>query len=152
MRTPTHPRSPVRALAAMAVSLLALALLPTGAQAAISYTKEPFKAYEEQLAAGQVQEVTINKRLRTLRVTLSNGSHVLAKYKAHEEPSVRRKLNGRHVTVHVLSSGAATAVATRGKTKVHHKIRYIVGGVVIAIVVVVGGVVLYNRRKRAQAI
>jgi hypothetical protein len=152
MRTPTHPRLPGVAIAALAASLLlATSLLPAGAQGAISYTKEPYKSYEEQLAAGQIQEVTINKRLRSLRVTLTDGRHVLAKYAAHEEPKVRRNLAAKAVTVHVLSTTAATSVAAHGKTKVHHKIRYIVGGVVIALVVIVGGVVFYNRRKRAQA-
>jgi hypothetical protein len=152
MRTPTLPRWTGVAFATIAASLLlAMSFLPAGADGAISYTKEPYTTYGEQLAAGQIQEVTINKRLRTLRITLTDGRHVLAKYAAHEEPRVRERLAAKHIPVHVLSSSAATAVAARGKTKVHHKIRYIVGGVVIALVVIVGGVVFYNRRKRAQA-
>jgi hypothetical protein len=152
MTTPTLPRSQGFVAAVMAVSLLlAMSLLPAGAQGAISYTKESFKTYEEQLAAGQIQEVTINKRLRSLRVTLTDGRHVVAKYAAHEGPKQRERLEAKHVKVQVLSSSAAKAVAERGKTKVHHKIRYIVGGVVIAVVVIVGGVLFYNRRKRAQA-
>jgi hypothetical protein len=150
MKTQTLPPTPASALAAAAVSLLllALSLLPTAAQAAVSYTRETFQAYEEQLAAGQIQEVTINKRLRSLRVTLTDGRHVLAKYAAKEEPKVSKSLKAKHVTVHVLSSTAAKAEQSKGK--VHHKLRYIAGGIVIAVAVIVGGVVFYNRRKRAE--
>jgi hypothetical protein len=144
-----RPR-PAAALAAAAVSLLlALSLLPAAAQGAVGYIHETFQAYEEQLAAGQIKEVTINKRLRTLRITLADGRHMLAKYAPKEEPKVRKNLKAKHVTVNVLSSTAARAEQAKGK--VHHKLRYIAGGIVIAVVVIVGGVVFYNRRKRAQA-
>ena len=149
MRTQTLPPTPATALAAAVVSLLlALSLLPTSAHGAVSYTRETFAQYEEQLAAGQIQEVTINKRLRSLRVTLTDGRHVLAKYAPKEESKVSKRLRAKHVTVHVLSSTAAKSEQSKGK--VHHKLRYIAGGIVIAVVVIVGGVVFYNRRKRAE--
>lgn len=149
MKTQTLPSAPATALAAAAVSLLlALSLLPTAAQGAVSYARETFPQFEEQLASGQIQEVTINKRLRSLRITLTDGRHVLAKYAAKEEPKVTKKLKAKHVTVHVLSTTAAKAEQSKGK--VHHKLRYIAGGIVIAVVVIVGGVVFYNRRKRAE--
>jgi hypothetical protein len=150
MRTANLRPISAAALAAAAVSvLLALSLLPAPARGAVGYTHESFAVYEEQLAAGQIREVTINKRLRTLRITLTDGRHVLAKYAPKEEPKVRRNLNAKHVTVHVLSSAAAKAEQSKGK--VHHKLRYIAGGIVIAVLVIVGGVVFYNRRKRAEA-
>jgi hypothetical protein len=151
MRTPISARFGASLCAFGVCLLLLVSLLATGAQGAPLYTKEPFKSYEEQLAAGQVKEVTINKRLRSVRVTLTDGRHVVAKYKPHEESRVRSKLVARHIPVHVLSSGEAKGIAERGKTKVHHKIRYIVGGVAIGLVVIIGAVVFYRRRGREPA-
>jgi hypothetical protein len=149
MRIPTLPPTPAKVLVAAAVSLLlAVSLLPTSAVAAPTYTRESSQIFEEQLAAGQIQEVTINKRLRTLRIVLTDGKHVLAKYAPKEEPKVRKKLKAKNVPTHVLSTTAAKAEQSKGK--VHHKLRYIAGGIVIAVVVIVGGVVFYNRRKRAE--
>jgi hypothetical protein len=137
--------SPVLTLAALAVALLALAA--SSALGAVGYQIEHFSVFEAQLKAGQIHEATINKRLRTVRVVLNDGRHVLAQYAPHEEPKVKAELMARHVPVSVLSPSQAKKEHL--KRGVHHKIRYIVGGVVIAIVVIVGGVILYNRRKRA---
>jgi hypothetical protein len=112
----------------------------------VGYQSEHFSVFEAQLKAGQISEATINKRLRSVRVTLNDGRHVLTQYAPHEEPKVKAELVARHVPVTVLSPSQAKKEHL--KRGVHHKIRYIVGGVVIAIVVIVGGVILYNRRKR----
>jgi hypothetical protein len=150
MRTANlRPMSAAALVAAAASLLLTLSLLPATARGAVGYVHETFPQYQEQLAAGQIQEVTINKRLRTLRITLTDGRHVLAKYAPKEEPTVRKNLKAKRVTVHVLSSTAAKAEQSKGK--VHHKLRYIAGGILIAVIVIVGGVVFYNRRKRAEA-
>lgn len=127
---------------------LALMIAGAGAANAVGYQKETFQAYEEQLSSGQIKEATINKRLRSIRVTLKDGSHVLAKYKPHEEGHVRDQLKAKHVKVTVLSTTQGTAQASEAKKHVHHKLRYIAGGIVIAVIVIVGGVVLYNRRRR----
>ena len=56
------------------------------------------------------------------------------------------ELKKRHVPVTVLTEAQAKKEQSKGK--VHHKLRYIAGGIVIAVIVIVGGVLLYNRRKR----
>jgi ATP-dependent Zn protease len=147
---PSHSAARVVTAAAAVLLVLTLSLLPASAQGAATYTKEKYQAFEEQLKSGQIREVTINKRLRTLRITLTDGRRFLAKYAPKEEPRVRNKLKAQNVAVHVLSTAAAQSTAERGKTKVHHKLRYIAGGIVIAVVVIVGGVVFYNRRRRAR--
>jgi len=144
MKTAIRRASPLLTLAALAAALLALTA--SSALGAV-YQIEHFSVFEAQLKAGQIHEATINRRLRTVRVTLNDGRHVLAQYAPHEEPKVKAELVARHVPVTVLSPSQAKKEHL--KRGVHHKIRYIVGGVVIAIVVIVGGVILYNRRKRA---
>jgi ATP-dependent Zn protease len=141
-----------RLLPALTVAPLALAVLALGAgtaAGAVKYPPESFSEYEAQLKAGQIHEVTINKRLRTVRVTLNDGRHVLAKYAPHEEPRVVQALRAQHVPVSVLTPAQASKEKSKGQ--VHHKIRYIAGGILIGIIVIVGGVWLYNRRRRAAA-
>jgi ATP-dependent Zn protease len=135
-------------LALAALASLLVALGAGSAQGAVGYVHETYPEFESQLSGGQVKEVTINKRLRTVRITLKDGSHVLAQYAPHEEPHVLRELRERHIHVAVLT--AAAAKKEQGKRPVHHKIRYIVGGVLIAVIVIVGGVLLYNRRRRTE--
>jgi len=132
-------------LAALVASVAAPAVSP--APAAVGYQHESLAQFEAQLSGGQIREATINRRLRTVRLSLNDGRHVLAKYSAGEEPRVREKLEARHVPVSVLSASQTTKAKT--KKAVHHKLRYIAGGIVIAAVVIVGGVMLYNRRRRA---
>jgi hypothetical protein len=144
MKTAIRRASPVVTLAALALALLALGA--PSALGAVGYQDESFTEYEAQLTAGQIREAAINKRLRTVRVTLKDGRHVRAKYAPHEEPRVLRELRARHVAVTVLSTSQAKK--EQAKRPVKHKLRYIAGGIVIAVVVIVGGVVLYNRRRR----
>jgi hypothetical protein len=148
MRTATLRLARGAALAGVMLSLLlSVSLLPAAGQGAVSYTRESFQAFEEQLKSSQIREATINKRLRSLRLTLRDGRHVLAQYAPHEEPRVLAELRARSVPVSVLGGTKAKPA----KKAVHHKLRYIAGGIVIAVVVVVGAVMLYNRRRRAPA-
>ena len=115
------------------------------ARGAVSYRHESEAEFTQQLASRQIASATINKRLRTIRVTLKDGRHVLAKYPPRQEPRVLAELRAKGVQVSVL--GKAQAVAEEKKVPKKHKLRYIIGGVLIAIVVVVGGVLLYNRTR-----
>jgi ATP-dependent Zn protease len=147
MTAPTR----VRALRLVAGALVCLALvLPSVASAAedssIHYSDETLQQYEQQLNGGQVKSVTINKRLRSLRVTLKDGSHVKARYKAKGEPEQVAKLKARHVPFNVLTPAEAEAEAK--EVPRHHKLRYIVGGALLVVIVLVGGVLLYRRRGR----
>jgi hypothetical protein len=62
---------------------------------------------------------------------------------------VLRELRKHRVNTSVLSSKQAKE--EQSKVPIHHKLRYIIGGVGIAVIVIVGGVVFYNRRRRAAA-
>ena len=134
-------------------SLLCLALaLPAAASAAEGtphYVKETQAEYEQQLAGGQIAAATINKRIGTLRLTLKSGQHFLVHYGAHQEPTVAAALAAKKVPVTILKP--AEQIAEAKKVPVHHKLRYIAGGIVIAVIIVVGAVLLVDRRRKAAA-
>jgi hypothetical protein len=147
---------PTRAFPAFKIPVLLACLLSIGALASpvaagaaegtTTYTHESFQQYEKQLAAREIKSATINKKVRSVHLTLKDGRHVLAKYAAHEEPKVAAALEAKGVPVTVLSKAAADKEA---KKSVHHKLRYIAGGILIAVIVVVGGVLLWDRRRKA---
>jgi ATP-dependent Zn protease len=147
MKTAIRRSSP--ALAVLPLALVVLALAASAAPAAVHYVDETYHEYETQLKEGQIREAVINKRLRTIRITLSDGRHVRAQYPRHEEPHVMKQLHSHHVIASVLSEEQAKK--EQAAIPVHHKLRYIIGGVGIAVIVIVGGVVLYNRRRRAAS-
>jgi hypothetical protein len=144
MNTPT-----TRLIGSVAAVWVALALLavPGAAAAAIIYTRESLPEFEHQLDSGQIASATFNKRIRSLRLTLKNGQHVVVMYPRHQESATAAKLQAKHVTVTVLSKGQATQEVP--KKAVHHKLRYIALGVLVVLIVVVV-LVLRMRRKRQQ--
>jgi hypothetical protein len=128
---------------------LILALLSPGVgavAAAVTYTKEKLPEFETQLSGGQIQAATFNKRIRSMRLTLKNGEHKLVIYEKKGSPALIAKLQAKHIPVTVLAKAEAEKEA-KEKPK-HHKIRYIVGGVVIAVIVIVGAVLLIRRGRR----
>ena len=133
-------------LACIALGLPALAW--GAAEGTISYEKESEQAFRQQLAARQIRSAIINKRLRSLRLTLEDGRHVKARYPKHTEPKVASELRHAGARVTVLSKAQAEAEAK--KFPHHHKIRYIAGGVLIALVVV-AVVAFFIRRQRRVA-
>jgi len=135
----------------MAAACLACLLALVGATAAaatVTFQKESTQAYEKQLSSGQIKEATINKKVRSVHLTLKNGSHVLVKYAAHEEPKYAAALGAKGVPVTILQP---TAAAKEVAKPVHHKLRYIAGGVLIVVILVVGGVLLLDRRRKLAA-
>jgi hypothetical protein len=142
-----------RVLSTIVACVLCLLALPAtqalAEETTVTYTKEAQQAYEQQLAAHQIAAVTVNKRVRSLRITLKDGTHFVAHYKAKEEPTVSAALKRAGVAVTVLSAAAAKSEAS--KTPVHHKLRYIAGGILIAVVVIVGGVLFWDRRRKRLA-
>jgi ATP-dependent Zn protease len=139
-----------RALALIMAASLALSGLAGTALAAegtIVYTHESEAEFAKQLAAKQVKSVEINKRLRTMRITLADGRHVLAHYPKKQEPQTAARLQAHGVTVTVLAKSDAEKEA-KAKKPAHHKIRYIVGGVLVLVIVIVVAVLVVNSRRR----
>ncbi len=136
---------------ALAVASLMCVFAPTGAiatAATVTFQKESIQAYEQQLSSGQIATATINKKVRSVHLTLKDGRHVLVKYAAHEEGKYAAALEAKGVPVTVLKPAAADKEAAK---PVHHKLRYIAGGVLIVVILVVGGVLLLDRRRKLAA-
>jgi hypothetical protein len=126
-----------------------LALSTASADAAtIVYEPVSQTVFLHEIDSGQVVSATINKRARSVRATLKDGSHVRFKYERHHEPQTYALVRSRGVPVTILTQ--AEAKAELAKVPVHHKIRYIAGGVLIALIVIVAAVLLINRRRRRR--
>ena len=139
-------RAPLPVLAV----LLALVALLAGsvaarAETAPTYTKESLSQYEAQLQAGQIQSVVVNKRLRSLRITLKDGSHVFVKYAKKTGPTYYKQITAKKIPLTFLSAEAAKK--EQEKSSKHHKIRYIAGGVLIVLLVIAAVILLVRRRR-----
>ncbi len=110
-----------------------------------TYTKEDLSQYEAQLKGGQIQSVIVNKRLRSLRITLKDGSHVYVKYAKKTGPTYYKQITAKGIPLSFLSADAAKKEQEKGSK--HHKIRYIVGGALILILVIVAVILLMRRRR-----
>jgi hypothetical protein len=139
---------------ALSVACLACALLPgaavaqAAAEPVVHYTKESLPAYEHQLATGQITAATFNKRVRSVHLTLKDGTHALVRYAAKGEPKLAAQLKAKGVPVTVLKPAEASKEVA--KKPVHHKLRYIAGGIVIAVIVLVGAVLLIDRARKRR--
>jgi hypothetical protein len=146
------PRAPIFIKIAASVACLACACLilitNAGAATSVKFQPESAAAYEQQLAAGEIQSATFNRKVRSLHLMLKDGRHMLLKYSPKEGVKLATQLKAKGVPVTVLSH--SQAVKESGPTPVHHKLRYIAGGIVIAVIVVVGAVLLINRRRRQR--
>ncbi len=143
-RATSLPR--IALIAALLACALALPLTSAGAETLPTYTKESLAEYEKQLTGDQIAAVTINKRIRSVRVTLKDGSYFRATYDPHQEPTVYAKLHAKGVPVTVLTPTAAESEAKKAPVK--HKLRYIAAGVLVLIVIIVAGVLLFDRRRK----
>ena len=130
----------------LASTLLAAAPVAIGAAGGVSYPRESEAAFRAQLAARRIRSAVINKRIRSVRLTLADGSHARAKYPPHQEPRVAAELKAKGVHVSVLSKTQAEKEAKN--LPKHHKLRYIAGGILVAVIAVVAAVLLVNRRRQ----
>lgn len=126
----------------------ATTVLATASAGAAAVVYEPVSetVFVHELDSGQVVSAKINKRGRTVKATLRDGSHVSFKYGKHRESQAYALVKSHGVPVTVLTEAEAKAEAAN--KPVHHKIRYIVGGVLIVVIVIVAAVLLINRRRR----
>ncbi|HEX3909197.1 MAG TPA: hypothetical protein VHW67_00675 [Solirubrobacteraceae bacterium] len=143
---------PLRALARpllcglLALSLALGALAP--AALAASAKSESEAEFQQQLAAKQVRAVVINKRERSMRVTLKDGTVITTRYPKKQSEQTKQRIEAKGVSVTVLTPAEAKKEAGPTKKKSHHKLRYIAGAVVIAVIVLVAVVLVVNRRRR----
>lgn len=126
-------------------ALFLLALAPS--QAAALEAKESEASFRQQLASGAIAEASINKLLRRVHLVLKDGQHIYFRYPPHhQEPRVLAELKAKRVPVVIEASSVAKKEAKAAP--VHHKLRYIVGGVVVVVIVIAIAVLLVNRRRQ----
>jgi ATP-dependent Zn protease len=128
-------------LCALGIALAMLAItVPAGAAVKGKIT-ESYAAFQRQINGGKVRSVTFNKKAHTAHVTLTSGKHELVSYPSHDEPQIAARLR---------TKGAAVKVQKAKKKKtatVHHKLRYIAGGVLVVLIAIVVVVLGLNRRR-----
>jgi hypothetical protein len=131
------------ALAAVCMALAAAVLaIPAGA-AAVHFEKESLQAYEGQLHHGQVHALSFHPGTPTghLHISLNNGGHMTVVYSSSEQGKLVAQAQAANARVKV------AAVQTKKTAAVHHKLRYIAGGILILVIVVVLIVLLIGRRR-----
>jgi ATP-dependent Zn protease len=132
---------------ALCLALISLTATVSVAGASTTGSKHISKPeFAKDLAAGQVERALVNRKLRVLSVTLKDGSHVRVHYPKSQEAQTVARLQRAGVEVKVLSSAEAEKEAN--KKKPSHKLRYIVGAVVIVVIVLAIGALFYSRRRR----
>jgi hypothetical protein len=107
----------------------------------IHFQHESVPAFERQLSANEVHAVTFHPSARDFHVSLNDGLHMSVTYPAGQEPALVAQARAKGVPVKI-------AVASSHKTApVHHKLRYILGGVLVVVILVVLAVLLLGRRR-----
>jgi hypothetical protein len=138
-------RSITRQMAALAASLLAfasLAPLAPAASAVVHFQRESYQAFQNQLTSGQVRAVTFNKKPHSAHVTLKNGALMLAVYPPLQEHQLAAELAAKGVPLTIEHTHKTTTAKP-----VHHKLRYIAGGILVLVILTILAVLLIGRRR-----
>lgn len=122
--------------ASVALAVPALAL-------AIHFEKESLATYQGQLSHHQVHVDSFHPGTPTghLHISLTNGGHATVAYTTAEQGKLVAQAQGDGVRVKVATLKTAKAAA------VHHKLRYIAGGILIVVILIVLIVLLIGRRR-----
>jgi hypothetical protein len=111
---------------------------------AIHFQKETLPALEKQLRSHEVHALVLhpNPSPGHIHASLNNGLHMTIVYASSEQERLvaLARAQGTPVAVSVKST-------TANKT-VHHKLRYIAGGILVAVIIVVAAVLLIDRRRK----
>lgn len=140
MSRPTRV-SPARPLcAALAVLLLAVCAAPAFAGEPVHFQPESYSALLVQVHKDEVRAVVLHPSGPKAHVVLTDGAHFTATYPVAESTKL-----GEEVRAH---RGSFAISAVKHKTgAVHHKLRYIAGGILIVVILVVLAVLLVGRRR-----
>ncbi|HEX4838023.1 MAG TPA: hypothetical protein VFV03_05820 [Solirubrobacteraceae bacterium] len=130
-------------LAAMCLLLIATLPAASAGAATVHFQKESLQAYEGELHKGEVHAVTFHPGTGTghLHVSLNNGGHMTVAYAASEQGKLVAQAQAANARIKV------AAVKAKKPAAVHHKLRYIAGGILIVVILAVLGVLLIGRRR-----
>jgi len=101
----------------MSLGLLLAAAPSLAAEGTVHYQKETLQEYEKQLAGGQIQAASFNKKVRSIHLTLKDGRHVLVKYAAGQEPTYLAQLRAKGIAVTFLAPAQAAKKAKKPQRK-----------------------------------
>ena len=118
---------------------------PALAASAVHYEHEELPAFEAQLHHGEVHAVAFHPGSGTghIHVSLNDGRHMTVLYSESEQAHLIALTRADHAPVVI-----ATAKSKAASKPVHHKLRYIAGGILIVVIVVVAAVLLIDRRRK----
>jgi ATP-dependent Zn protease len=131
-------RRPPLAAACAALVLLLLATGPAAAATDIHFQHESYQEFLKQVEHREVHAVVLHAKQHVVHVTLADGRHLTAVYPASEQARIVEEARAK---------GASAIVAVVKVKPVHHKLRYIAGGVLIVVILVVLVVLLIGRRR-----
>jgi hypothetical protein len=135
-----------RAAALLACLFVIASLAPVGLAVAtgavIHFQHESYQAFQNQLASGQVKAVTFNKKPHSAHITLKNGTLMLAVYPPLQEHQLAAELAAKGVPLTIEHTHKTTAAKP-----VHHKLRYIAGGILVVVILTILAVLLIGRRR-----
>jgi hypothetical protein len=132
-------RLPLSATCA-ALVLLLVATGPAVAASGIHFQRESYQEFLRQLGHGEVHAVVLHAKAHVAHISLADGRHMTAVYPAGEQAQIAKEALARGVS-------ATVSVTTHKAAPVHHKLRYIAGGVLIVVILVVLVVLLIGRRR-----
>jgi hypothetical protein len=145
-------RAPLISRTALSVATLAcvwLIMSATGlAAAAIHFQSESLTALEAQLGHHEVRALSFHSgpagaATGHIHASLKDGQHMTVLYPTSEQAQLiaLARTDSTRVTI-------AKAKAKAAKPAVHHKLRYIAGGILVVVIVVVVAVLLIDRRRK----
>jgi hypothetical protein len=113
---------------------------PALAATVIHFQRESYQAFLGQLRKGEVHAVVLHPQGYKAHISLDNGGHMTVTYPPSEVANLEAQ-------AHAKGASFAVATATHKATAVHHKLRYIAGGLLIVVILVVLVVLLVGRRR-----
>lgn len=135
-------RSRPRAVATVALLLACVCMIAhaTPTLAATPLPREGLVTFEGQLNGHQVTAVTVHTKAHTFHVSLKNGRRISIAFPASQQQRLEEDIRAQGIAVQV----------AKVQPPPSHKLRYILGAVVlVAIVLAVAGL-LYVRRRRTR--
>jgi hypothetical protein len=133
------------AVAASLGCLLCAAMTATALSAtAIHFQAENLSALKLQLRNHEVHALAFHPAGATghIHASLNDGRHVTILYATPEQTQLVALARGEGAPVTVAT------LKTSAKKTVHHKLRYIAGGILVAVIIVVAVVLLVDRRRK----
>jgi hypothetical protein len=132
----------------VAVALAFIALVLAGTAQAYPQTWVSYPRLLAQARSGPLIRAIINPQRKDVEIKFANKDEWHAYYPPGAQASLQHLFDARHILLlFVPRHRVASAPTARGT--VHHRLRYIVGGAVVALAVCAGGYLLWRKRRTA---